>query len=228
VSRAAARGGGWYPAALGVVLAAALVRPNGWVLIPVALVFWIVRAPWRRRARWAAVATLAAASAAAVLSLPAARRGIESQGPVQSLRKGEVVWGFTGWRVPMPAAAAPRDDLAAGLAYVARHPLPTVRLAASRVAAEMAHVRPFYSWPHNAAVAVFLAVMYPLALIGFVRHRREPFTTLAAAVIAAHLAIVAATFADWDGRFLLYVLPLFLLMAGCGLAHLVSARHPSR
>jgi hypothetical protein len=42
-----------------------------------------------------------------------------------------------------------------------------------------------------------------------------------AAIIGSHMLFVALTVADWDGRFLLYVLPLISLLAACWAAEFV-------
>ena len=59
-----------------------------------------------------------------------------------------------------------------------------------------------------------------LALAGGYSARRKPLAQLAIAVILAHLLVVALTFADWDGRWLLYVLPLIGLLAAVGVSGL--------
>jgi hypothetical protein len=94
--------------------------------------------------------------------------------------------------------------------------------AVNRVAAEIAHVRGHYSTAHNAAVVALLAVVYPLAIAGFARRRRRPLSLLMLAVVAGHIAIVAVTFYDYDGRYLLYVFPLIVVFASCGVSDLVQ------
>ena len=60
---------------------------------------------------------------------------------------------------------------------------------------------------------------------GFARTRRHALTSLLAAVIAGHLLTVALTFADWDGRFLLYVLPAIGVLAARGVPVAGFDRH---
>src|SRR5580765_6013426 len=42
----------WYAVAAGTVLFAALVRPHGWILVPIAAIYWIARASLSRRAKF--------------------------------------------------------------------------------------------------------------------------------------------------------------------------------
>jgi hypothetical protein len=72
----------------------------------------------------------------------------------------------------------------------------------------------------------YLVPLYALAAIGFATRRREPIVRLAAALIALHLALVAVFFADYDGRWLVHLLPLIALLAALGCASI--ARSPAR
>ena len=69
-----------------------------------------------------------------------------------------------------------------------------------------------------------LLPLYALATVGVATAWRHPLTHLLVAVIAAHLLFVAVSFADYDGRFLLYVLGPFAALAGAGFARLTRPR----
>jgi hypothetical protein len=58
-----------------------------------------------------------------------------------------------------------------------------------------------------------LAVVYPLAIAGAIRTRGQPLSSLMVAVVLGHLAIIAITFMDRDGRYLLYFFPLVVVFA---------------
>jgi len=143
--------------------------------------------------------------------------------PYQMLLRGEVVWGYEDWRLPMPSDA---DTDGAGWAgvigYALQHPLASLRLAIYRVGACLVHIRPFYSFRHNILAIVFLVPLYLLAIYGLFRARREQLSTLLVLVIGSHLLLVALTFANWDGRFLLYTLPLIGVFSAYGAAKLRS------
>ena len=107
--------------------------------------------------------------------------------------------------------------------YAARHPVAGLRVAATRVAVEVAHARPFYTTRRNAIIIGYLVPLYALAAIGLATWWREPVVRLAAALIALHLALVAAFFADYDGRWLVHVLPLVGLLAALGCASIARS-----
>lgn len=64
--------------------------------------------------------------------------------------------------------------------------------------------------------------MYLLAVVGLFTTLRESLARLLIAVMAGNLLVVALTWADWDGRFLLYIFPLIGIFAACGLACLMQ------
>ncbi len=193
------------------------LRPNGWVVAFVVVIFLIARfAP--RRVFVAGLAGALGLFALGAVYVPALHNAIQAETPEESLRKGEVIWGHSPSRIPMPEDLDPAGPgWTRATAFVVRHPLACARLACVRVFTEFSHVRPFYSKAHNALVVVFLFPTYVLAIIGLWRSRRDPLAHLLALVVAGQMVVIALTFADWDGRFLLYVLPQVIVLAGAGL-----------
>jgi len=216
---ASERGGWRYAAAAAALVAAALVRPHGRLLAIAAAVYWVARRPSHASRAVAVAAAVALIGAAAITARGALRA--EAESPGRWLGEGVVIWADPESRLPMPgetgALTAAGATSAAPLAYAVRHPLATSRLAASRIGLELLHARRFYSTAHNAAVVVTLGPTYVLAVLGFLRLRDRPLAWLLAGIAGLHFLMVAATFADWDGRFLLYVLPLLDLFAAAGL-----------
>jgi hypothetical protein len=86
-------------------------------------------------------------------------------------------------------------------------------LIADRLFRALHHIEPSFSPWHIAAVLVMLAVVYPLAIAGAIRTRGQPLSSLMVAVVLGHLAIIAITFMDRDGRYLLYFFPLVVVFA---------------
>jgi 4-amino-4-deoxy-L-arabinose transferase-like glycosyltransferase len=218
VHRAAERGGSAYALGAAAVACAALVRPNGWVLVPLAAAYWIARTRRPARVKVALAAAVFAAAAAPLVLLGAAMKSVRDVGAYEELRRGTVIWGHDASRLPMPSESTPdtRGGLAEMAGYALRH-----RLASQRLGMEMVHTRPFYVPTHNAAVLAVLLPLYAFAVLGLARVSRHPLALLLLAIIVAHGAIIAATFADWDGRFLLYVLQLVGVLAAVGAAPLL-------
>jgi hypothetical protein len=141
--------------------------------------------------------------------------------PEVTLRNG--ITGIPQWRVSMPPDSEPiRGQWSGALNYALRHPFASIRLGVTRVSIELIHIRPFYSSRHNIALLLMLPLLYLLALTGMKLNRDPSLTRLIALTIAAHLFVVAITFADWDGRYLLYILPLIFLLSSCAAASLIE------
>jgi hypothetical protein len=226
VWRAAERHGAWYGLALLVLIPAALLRPNGLVLLAVAGAFWVVRGTITRS--WVGV-ILGSLAVVGMLLLVFSPRVHNTMGsiPGSLLRSGRVLYGESAFRREMPADATPaRRGWLADLGYVARHPGASLALGARRVAVEFAHIRPYYRPSHNLLIAAVLLPLYALASVGVVATWRHPLTHWLLALVAAHLLVVAATLADHDGRFLLHVLGPIAVLAGAGFATLARRGKP--
>ncbi len=214
---AAERRGPVFVPALLIVVFTASIRPNGWLMLPVALVYWLGRA---------AGGGLVILLVVGALLSPAVREGVQAEHLDTALVDGRVISGTDAWRVPMPPPDGPLSDGVDVLRFVLVHPLASLRLAVTRIGAELLHARPNYSWDHNLIAVGFYLPMYVFAVMGFARVHREPLARLVSLVIVAHLGLVGVTFGDWDGRFLLHVVPLIGTLAAGGLAGLFwGGRH---
>jgi 4-amino-4-deoxy-L-arabinose transferase-like glycosyltransferase len=238
VYHAARRGRYWYLFAGLVVCFAASIRPHGWPLLPIAAVYWIVTAPVRARTKYSLAAALLVCAFVLLFAAPALYKGVRGnleaatgqEGASQEnleriISRGVVVWGYDGWNLTMPPAHAAEGEPSA-LSYVAAHPAASARLASTRVITELIHVRPFYSARHNALVLIYVVILYAFAAAGLVYRAGEPLCWLTASIIAAQLLFVALTWADWDGRFLIHVLPQVGLLGACGVAHSYKLLRP--
>jgi 4-amino-4-deoxy-L-arabinose transferase-like glycosyltransferase len=211
----------WYFPAAASVWVAASVRPNGLLLLSVAVLYLVGHSISRKRLRWLVVSGIVLAS---VVGAIAALRvfPVTSHEHIEvTLRNG--ITGIDSWRVSMPPDPAPiKGDWSAAFSYAAAHPFASFRLALARVFIELIHIRPFYSFRHNIIVLAALAFIYLLALPGLKLNRDRSLTHLLLLVIISHLFLVAISFADWDGRFLLYILPLICLFSSCAAASLID------
>ena len=79
-------------------------------------------------------------------------------------------------------------------------------------------VRPFYSDVHSIYLIVINFIYLPLAMFGMfkVNLKKELGTILMFLLILVFSMSVGFTFADWSGRFSLYILPIFFIFAGIG------------
>ena len=210
-----------YLLAIVVTVAAAIVRPEGWFLLPAVVAFWIARAPITRGRRAVIFGALAiGCGVLAAIVAPRLSGNVSAVGPAEMLTRGQTIWEYDGWRVNMPADE-PRDGSAGdAVAYALRHPISTAALMAARVAVHFAHVRPFFSTPHNLIIVAWLVPIYALAVYGAVAGRRHVLTWWCAVVLGTQTLVVALTHADWDGRYLAHVMPLIYPFTAFGATEL--------
>jgi hypothetical protein len=202
--RAVARGSRAYLEAAGVLLLTALIRPNGWILIPIVAIYWIDLSPRVKLASGAAVVVMCAGGAVAVAAVQFGR-------PTPSTRELLATGRLNRQHLPFARVMTIRERLN-----------PAVMPA--RLFTELIHLDSEFSQRHKVMVIVMLAIVYPLAVVGFVRSRGQPLTRLMATIVAGHLLIVTITFSDDDGRYLLYFFPLLLVFAANGAVALRSRR----
>lgn len=224
--RAASRGPvAWLIAAVVVLVAAGLVRPEGWLLLPAAGGYLIVIRARSMRARVASAVALAAGLVVLVSALsPLYSGNMQAVGPADMLQRGQTIWDFDGWRITMPPTDAVNSGQASGaIAYALEHPVSTATLMVARVAVHFAHVRPFFSIAHNVVIVLWLVPVYAAAIFALVRLRQSPLAIWLVVAIGSQTLMVAMTHAEWDGRYLAHVLPLIYPLVGAGVA-IVMAR----
>lgn len=211
------------------LVAAGLVRPEGWFLFPAA-VFYFMLARARSTAQRVAGAgvLIGVAVVLVVLLAPVFSGNVQAVGPGDMLRRGQTIWDFEGWRLSMPESDVPAGGQASSaIGYAMRHPVSTVGLMAARVGVHLAHVRPYYSSTHNAVVIAWLLPIYVVGVIGLWRLMPNTLAWWLVAALATQTLVVALTHADWDGRYLAHVLPLWYATTGAGAA-LIASRSMER
>jgi hypothetical protein len=73
---------------------------------------------------------------------------------------------------------------------------------------------------------VLLWPLYIAALVGWWSRRETAVCRVSLLLCAVDVALVAVTAADWDGRYILMIMPIVILWSGIGLA-VVTARRLS-
>ena len=216
IANANAKRGMWLWFAPIVVVLSSTIRPSGWILIPAVISFWVAS----KTAKWfhqLAALILTFVIFSAVVGASPLRERLESAAPGEKLSTGVVIPGYQPSWISMPEdPQGSGSDLGAAFGYVGRHPIATARLALVRIGVELAGVRPYYSPKHNLVVGVLLALIYLTAIRGLGVLRKTRLNLLLGIVIGAHLAFIALSFATYDGRFLIYVLPLIGIYSAAG------------
>lgn len=77
----------------------------------------------------------------------------------------------------------------------------------------LANVKPYYSWEHNLLIAFILYPIYFYAIRGLALLEDKPTRSFVIVFIVLQIGIVSLTSENWDGRFLIPVLPFVFLAA---------------
>lgn len=97
--------------------------------------------------------------------------------------------------------------------FIREHGLSTwAGLVLQRMAWFFSLWRPYFSNFHN-AVSAPLVLLYPLALLTVVQRRKSSFVQVITASVLLNALVVCFTYAEWNGRFLMPLLPMIMLLA---------------
>ncbi len=212
-----------YFLALAILIPTMFIRPNGWILLPVFIGFFIVIMPVSKRIKIFSAIGVVVIFVLAMSFLPLFNKSIQITTPVDNLQKGITVWGHDELNVEMPHdSEIERDNWVGGLKYIIKHPIATLKLASLRVGYSLIHIRPYHSTKYKLRVLFWLIPSYILCLIAiwFYRKRRELLIPIC--IVLAHLFVIAVSYAEHDSRFDIYILPMIYSMAAWALYKIVS------
>jgi hypothetical protein len=110
-----------------------------------------------------------------------------------------------------------KNPLLAVLIFAAAKPLYFLRLAGMKTWHFFLHARPYYSDIHNSLMLLALVPCYILAACGLASRTEYPAEkAMLVSICLFQALIVAMTWADYDGRHLLAILPIVFIFAARG------------
>lgn len=211
----------WIPLWLTTTIVA-LIRPNGILLIGATITVIALATQGRVAVRlnlvilaWGAIILIATVSSPYSGSTDSNRIGPRTW-------IGDVVWNVPEERIAMPQPADPDPSNSAFVRYVLDHPVDMVNLGTRRVWWELKQVRPWYSRELNAFIGASMTVFYLLASVGAWSSRRTTLTLVVSGISLPSIALIALTWAIWEGRFGWWFLVLWTVWAGIGAQRLVD------
>ena len=78
--------------------------------------------------------------------------------------------------------------------------------------------RPYYSDIHNLYILLFNIILYSSFIYGFIKKPKNLYSLkFINYYILLSIILVGLTFADWSGRFSLYILPFIMIFSSYGL-----------
>lgn len=197
-------------------LAVAFLRVNGWLFAGAIWLFLALSRPgWSRKVRVMSIVLMGSVFLTGISHTMHASG--KKSGITGLMVQGRVIWGDAESAIPMPPRQTEgQDGLVATVGYCASAPIACASLGGRRIFTELIHTRSFHSFKHNLAVWMTFPLCYMLAILGLWRFRRQALPKLIIGIISIQLGMVALTGADWDGRFILTIMPLVMLFASIG------------
>jgi hypothetical protein len=214
-------------AGIGAVFAI-FARPVGITFFTALLVYgvvWFSQSGFKRRRALYAISFVLIA-----IGLIAVNQAVDEyiDGFLDSYAKAEII--YPG----IPVGVDPPKDLySPGYEYpalvrlalfIVNNPVFFMKISLVKTFLFLGHVKPYFSWTHNILIALFL---WPLYVFGVVGIRSLPNNGLKAFIfsfIALQTLTITLTSENWDGRFLLPVLPWVFILSANGILVLLRRR----
>ena len=108
--------------------------------------------------------------------------------------------------------------------FVVNNPIYFLKMSAIKGILYIGHVKPYFSFFHNALIAVFLWPLYIFAVIGVRTLTKSGFRNFTIAFIILQILMVSLTSENWDGRFLLPLLPWVFILSSVGITTVIKNR----
>jgi hypothetical protein len=141
---------------------------------------------------------------------------------VESYAKGEVIYPNIRLGVEVPNDLMIPDTSLSPLArlgmFVFYNPFYFAKITLLKLFLFLANVKPYFSWLHNLLITLVLYPLYIFAFLGFKHfHDKICGKYFILGFILAQCLTVMLTTENWDGRFLIPILPFILILSAMGI-----------
>lgn len=139
---------------------------------------------------------------------------------IESYAKAEIIYPNESLFVQKPENLTfPNENhipLIRLITFFLYNPVYMFKITALKMALFIGHIKPYYSISHNIFIVGFLYPIYFFAVRGFSRFPNKKLKFFILAFVFFQILTVSFTSENWDGRFLLSLLPWIFLLAGFG------------
>jgi len=149
---------------------------------------------------------------------------------IESYSKAELIYPNISLGLQLPVdLIIPSDEhapLTCLLMFMYSNPVYFLKITSLKLLLFLGNIKPYFSRAHNALIIGFLFPLYFFALKGFqyfMAHRKEHY--FMAGFIIMQTAIVSLTSENWDGRFLIPVLPFVFMLSAVGINRWLQRYH---
>lgn len=211
-----------YVLSTGLILFTFFLRPTGFAFAVGLICYFLYSIGSRSSKIKRAVFIVLTLLSAVVLSLM-----LKDYTLIESYSKAEIIYPNISLGLEVPTnlyiPAQDHSTLVRVIQFAFYNPVYFMKLVGLKLLLFIGNVKPYFSWLHNMLIVVFVYPLYWFAMKGFIhfpKPRKEKYF-IAGFVIVQALA-VALTTENWDGRFLIPILPFIFLLAAWGLVKAVK------
>lgn len=217
----------YIPIIIFLFIFAVSIRPHGIILILSFFMAFIIWAYLRNNLKlfWFSILTICILSYPTflILNLYIADQNIEYQ-----IANAGILWGYKELNNGLEFKMSDKSngDIYSLLIFLKNNAYVFVNSFLKKIWYFLLRIRPHYSDFHNLYLIIFNIIYYPLAIYGFIKLKSKK----SLGVILIYILIICftftagLTFADWDSRFSLYIIPLFFILAGVGFDSLINLK----
>lgn len=216
---------------LSTVLFTVFIKPTGFAL-PLSVLIVLIVKIWKtynyRVIRWVLPIFLV------IIIFPFLNAALATFQIMENYQKGEVIYDITSvpgvkgieFLVinPPEDITLPEEErlpLVKILAFLIDNPVYSIKLFIAKLFYFFFHIRPYWSWFHNLFVLVYLVPLYYFFFKGL-PHAGKEVRVFSISFIVLHALSIGLTSEDWDGRFLMPVLPVLVMIAAQGIVYSAS------
>jgi len=139
---------------------------------------------------------------------------------IESYSKAEIIYPNISLGIAIPNQLIIPDENHIPIVRLALfavfNPLYFLKVSTLKVLLFLGHVKPYYSLLHNLFIGIYLGVAYIFSLLGIRRFPNRRVGIFMLLFIGFQMATIALTSENWDGRFLLPLLPWVFIAAAVG------------
>lgn len=195
------------------------LRPNGWLLIPVAIIFLLLYSKLSKTIKYSLITSSLIIFIIIINYSPWFSNNSETEKINELLLNGTIICSPDTYCLEMPKANFTDENILYFSAlYILKHPLKFIELGGLRIASELLPI--YRPWLSNEFIIRFFLWMLPLylfTLAAILFIRKNLGLKIVMCVIALHLLILSLTFSEREFRFLIHILPLLCVTGSCGL-----------
>ena len=201
---------------LPLLLFIATIRPNGFIF-SVATISYLFVKLWQQYTSYRSTFIIGAGFLLGIILITINNYLLFTFQITEVYQRGDIIFGYRGLLVK-PATAPTFTSATSSFGkitwYLLNNPEYFLKAGALKLFYFFTHIKPYYTWVHNSFSVVFLLPVYCLAFR--VRNLNNATLAFIGCVVGLQAAMVFFTTEDWDGRFLMPVLPFIFLLSAAG------------